>query len=115
MSDIKIAFDTVLELYSGRPGDQVDEEYGGWRLEQTERLSDDDWHSHWKVVLSREDKFYVRRYYRGRFKWGLTDVIRADGRYPEAIWFTEVQPHRRMVEVTEYLTSGESDARSTDL
>lgn len=109
---VEIDHETILEFHNSRPGVQVDEEYGGWRLEQETRLDDDDWYSHWVMVVSREDEFLVRRYYRGRFKYGLTDWVRAEHDWPATLTFTEVHKRTRTITttVTDYLTDRELEA-----
>lgn len=106
---VEIDRETIMELHGSEPGAQVDEEWGGWRLEQETRKDDDDWYSHWVMVVSREDQWLVRRYYRGKFRRGLTEFVRAEQSYLQELTFTEVYPRRRTVTVTEYKASTEID------
>lgn len=105
MSIVEIDTETILELYDSPIGSTVDAEWGGWRLERVERLRDSDWYSNWKVVVSRENEWLVREYYRGKFRRGLTDHIRANDLPPATLSFTEVHPVTRTITVTEYLSS----------
>lgn len=108
MGALTIDAEAVWELYDGRPGDQVDPEYGGWRLELTERLRDDDWYSHWRIIVSREDEYFSRNYYRLKFRRGLTEPVHANENYPTEMTLTQVYPVTRMVAMTEYVTNPEA-------
>lgn len=88
--------------------DIVEDEEDGWTIESRRHVRNSRWEEHSAIVVSRENKFLIREYWRGKWSEPLTEMVAFQ--YPddsEPVTLRRVYPVEKTITVIEYLTDDE--------